>query len=54
MSTPGPVAAELGTAMGDGVDTVTSLITDNIAYLFAVPAILLALKVARRLFKKIA
>lgn len=48
------IVTAVGTAIGDGVDTVTGLITGNVALLFAVPAVLLAFKVGKRLFRKIA
>lgn len=51
-STP-TISEAVTTAIGDGVDTVTALVTGNIALLFAVPALLLAYKVGRRLFAKI-
>jgi hypothetical protein len=52
---PEPTVSDaVGTAISDGVATVTDLIVDNVALLFAVPAILLAYKVGKRLFRKIA
>jgi len=55
--TPTPseeITTAVGSAISDGVDTVTGLITDNVALLFVVPAVLLAYKVGKRLFRKIA
>jgi len=54
--TPTPseqIVTAVGDAISDGVDTVTSLVTSNVALLFAVPALLLAYKLGRRLFAKI-
>lgn len=54
--TPTPseqIVTAVSTAIGDGVDTVTSLVTGNVPLLFAVPALLLAYRLGRRLFNKI-